>query len=363
MNTIKNIHLGYRQLKFDFDQSEAHDAGKLLTHIDVRIADNDCVRFDEVVTHFSEQPHNWTQNYVRMLMLDLFRDAKIQFQVDGENILPKNARQHLSESTQWKHIEIIKPEVIGQTDLVKAQQLANRLFGPIDFQGQNSLCRSIRKHLRIWKIDLETYRKFADTGNYPGQHNIDTLLLLIEKHLSRHDPAEFIKDFFEQEDSLLEASVQFAKLSHFYKNQMYIWSSLIEAVEMFGPDQETLKKDSDAKNALQRLYEIMISPEPYDAIDEISGLIASVKAVHDVIVEHKTDAARRAAIDELEKKIKQMTLVLDRKNASSDLRNKALLPLQTLRRNIQKASNISFIHQYSQNAVNEFELALDLLDA
>ena len=252
--------------------------------------------------------------------------------------------------------------MVGPADLKTAQQLGNKLFGPIDVQGQNNLCRFIRKHLRIWEIELETYRKFADTGNYPGKHIIDTLLLLIEKHLSTHDPAEFIKAFIEQKDSLLEASVQFARLSNFYNYRIYIWNSLLEAVEMFGPDQETLKKDPDAKNALQRLYEIMTSPEPYDEIGEISGLIASVKAVHDVIVEQKTDAARSAAIDELEKKIKQITFVLDYKNASSDLRNKALLPLQTLRRNIQESSSIPFIQQYLQNAVDEFELALNLLD-
>lgn len=362
MSPIKTFHLGYRQLKFDFDQSEAHDAGKLLTHIDACIADNERVRFDEVVARFSEQPDHWTQNYVIMLTLDLFRDAKILFQIGAEKILPKNVGQLLSKPAQWKNIEIIKPEVLGPADLITAQQLGNKLFGTIDVHGQNSLCRFIREHLRIWKIDLKTYRKFADTGNYPGKHNIDTLLLLIEKHLSTHDPAEFIKGFIEQKDSLLGTSIQFARLAHFYKNQMYIWNSLIEAIEVFRPDQEALKKNPDAKNALQRLYEIITSAEPYDEIGEISGLLASVKAVHDVIVKQKTDAARKAALEELEKKIEQITLVLDRKHAGSSLRNKTLLPLQTLRRKIQESSSILFIHQYSQDAVDEFELALDLLD-
>ena len=158
MKAIKNIHLGYRQLKFDFDQSEAYDAGKLLTHIDTRIAANDHIMFDDVVVHFAEQPHGWTQNYVIRLMLDLFRDAKILFQIGAENILPKHVRQLLSEPAQWKNIEIIKPEVVGPADLKTAQQLGNKLFGPIDVQGQNNLCRFIRKHLRIWEIELETYR-------------------------------------------------------------------------------------------------------------------------------------------------------------------------------------------------------------
>ena len=362
MSPIKTFHLGYRQLKLDFDQSEAHDAGKLLTHIDACTADNERVRFDEVVARFSEKPDHWTPDYIIMLTLDLFRDGKIRFQIGAENILPENVRQLLSEPAQRKNLEIIKPEVVGPDDLITAQQLSNKLFGTIDVQGQNNLCRIIRKHFRIWKIDLETYRKFTDTDNYPGKHNIDTLLLLIEKHLSKHDPAEFIKVFIEQKESLLEASIQFARLSHFYKNQMHIWNSLIEAVEMFRPDQKGLEKDPDTKNTLQRLSEIVTSAEPYDEIGEISSLIASVKAVHDVIVKQKTDAARKAALEELEKKIKRITLVLDRKHASSDLRNKTLLPLQTLRRTIQESSSILFIHQYSQDAIDEFELALNLLD-
>jgi len=362
MNSIKTINVGHRQLKFGFDQSEAQDLRTILAHIDARIANNDYVTLEEVVLHFAGPPERWTKNRIIVFMVDLFMDETIQFLIEGEKILPQYARQHLSEPSQWAHIEIVKPEVVEKADLAKAQQLGATLFGIADGQGQNSLCRFLRKHLRSWEMNLETFCQFANTDKYPGKDEIDNILLLLEKLLPSHDPAEFIKIFINKKDALIDASVQFARLSDFYKNHFNIWKTMIEAVEAFKPDKEALKKDPEVKNALQRLSEIMAYPIPYSMIWEISGLVSSVKTVHDAIVEKKKASVRSAAIEEVEKKIEQITVVLDRINASRDLRNRALFLLQALKRNINNASSIFFINQYSEEATIEFDRALDLLD-
>ncbi len=389
MNMNKNIDMGFQQRTFDFDQSHEQNLKKVLTFIDSRIADNDQLMLDQVVNHFSIQPaiqsDKWSKTYIWNLLSGLFKDDKIHFIIDGKKILYENIKTflsefaqsqsiflqmgeplsilktHFSKPAQWKYIEIIKPEVVEESVLIEAQHLGKKLFKDVSLASQNSLCRNLRKHLRVWRNELEEFRRVAGTGNYPGINEIQKGLELSNKLLDVHEPCKFIETFLNNEDRLCDASSYFATLENFYKNQIHVWNNLIKAVESFEPNRMLLEKEPDVKKALETLCKILKELKPYSMIEEISSLISIVKAANDPVVEEQIASAKVLAIEKIEKKIDEVVKVLDAKNTNNDIRNKALFPLQTSKKRINMASSIQSIADYLNDATDQFDNAMDML--
>ena len=393
MNMNKDIDMGFSQRTFDFDQSHEQDLKKVLTFIDSRIADNDQLMLDQVVNHFSmqsaaksaTQSDGWSKTYIWDLLSDLFKDDKIHFIIDGKKILYENiktllsehaqsklkflrardilyiVKTHLSNPAQWKCIEIIKPDVVEESVLLRAKHLGKKLFKDVGLASQNSLCRNLRKHLRVWKSELEEFRRVAGTGNYPGINEIQKGLELSNKLLDVHEPCKFIETFLNNEDRLCDASSYFNTLKNFYKNQIYLWNNLIKAVESFEPNRMLLEKEPDVKKALETLCKILKEPEPYSMIEEISSLISIVKAANDPVVEEQIASAKVLAIEKIEKKIDEVVKVLDAKKTNNDIRNEALFPLQTSKKRINMASSLQSIADYLNNAIDQFDNAMDML--
>ena len=378
--------MGFSQQTFGFEQSHEQNLKKeVLAFIDSAIADSDQVTFEQVASHFFLQSDRWTKQLIRDLIKDLFKDDKIHFVIDGKKILYENIKillsepaqsqskfmrgretlsiveTHLSEPARWKYVEIIKPEVVEEAVLLRAQHLGKKLFKDIGPVCQNSLCRNLRRHLRMWRGNLEEFQKVAGTGEYPGTNEIQKMLDLLNKLLNVHEPCQFIETFLNDEDLLRDASSHFTILENFYKNQIYVWNKLIKAVESFKPNRMLLGKDPDVKKALETLCKILKNTKPYSMIEEISSLISIVKAANDPVVEEQIASAKALAIEKIENKIDKMVEALDGKKVNSDIRNKVLFPLQTSKKKIIMASRIQSIADYLNEAINQFDDALDML--
>ncbi len=382
----KNIKMGFSQQTFGFEQFHEQNLKKeVLAFIDSTIADNGQVTFEQVASHFSMQSDRWTKPLIRNLINDLFKDGKIHLIIDGKKILYENiktlfsepvqsksefiqtretlsiVKTHFSEPARWKYVEIIKPEVVEEAVLLRAQHLGKKLFKDIGPVCQNSLCRNLRKHLRMWRGNLETFQKVAGTGDYPGINEIRKGLDLLNKLLSVYDPYQLIETFLNNEDWFCDAYSHFVILENFYKNQIHIWDALIEAVDIFNPNRILLEKDPDVKKALETLCKILKNPKPYSMIKEIKSLISTVKAANDPIIEEQIASAKALAVERIEKKIDKIVKVLDEKNANSDTRNKVLFPLQTSKKKINMASNIQSITDYLEDAIDQFDNVMEML--
>jgi hypothetical protein len=387
MKTItKKINMGFSQQTFSFEQPHEQNSTKeVLAFINSTIADNGQVTFEQVASHFSMQSDRWTKPLIRNLINDLFNDDKIHFIINGKKIMPENIKALLSDPVQsqskfmqtretlsilkthfykparWKYVEIIKPEVIEESVLLKAQYIGKKLFNDIGPVSQNSMCRNIRRHLRMWRGNLEDFQKVAGTGGYPGTNEIRKGLDLLNKLLSIYDPYQFIETFLNNKDRLCDAYFHFVILKNFYENQIHIWDTLIKAVDTFKPNRILLEKDPAVKKALETLCKILKNPELYSMIKEIKALIATVKAANDPIVEEQIASAKALAVERIEKKIDKLVKVLDEKKANSDTRNKALFPLQTGKKKINMASNFQHIADYLENAIDQFDNAMEIL--
>ena len=359
---MKTTALRHKQLKFAFDQSDVRNTKEILTHVDALIADNGHIILKDVISKFSEKPYLWQEKRILQYIFDLFGDFKIRFLFNGEKIQPDDLKNLLNNASLWSNIEIIKPEVVDKTNLIKAGHLGEKLFGSAGPEEQNDLCLFLRRNLRSWERDLNSFSQLANTRKYPGKNEIDNYLGLLIRLLPIHEPNEFILNVISRKHDLLTAYKNLKILSDFYNHRIQTWDFMLKAIEEFKPNLTHLEKNPEVKSALARLELIINNPSPYELIEDISDLVSTVKAVNDGIIEKKTASFRAQATEDVVKKIAQILSLLDRQNASPDIRNKALLNLQKIKKLIEKSRNIREISHNLDEAMHEFDIALDLIE-
>jgi hypothetical protein len=138
------------------------------------------------------------------------------------------------------------------------------------------LCAFLRTKLEGWRTCLIGYKSLADTGNYPGQGEINDSLTIIKSLLANDESYKFIERFNERKDDLLDLSDNYRDLEHFYEHQKPTWEKLRQACARFQLNRLDLERDDKACPALQRMDEILFAPSPYGLIKETEGLISTV---------------------------------------------------------------------------------------
>jgi len=354
--------LPLRQLKFGFDQQDKQHAAEVLARIDGYIANAQKVVVSDLMVDFGCGSKNWSKERISMLLSELIHDDKIEFEFENIKIGKKEALRLLLKPSQCEAVGIVHAQIVADEDLIAARKLVKLLLGTEAPPKQNELCRILRKHLNGWKNDLEKFKRLADTGKFPGNSTIDAVRKPTERLLALHEPYRFIDAINRERQQLLNVSKIFIVLKEFYTVRIHVWYALVEALDAFRSNLSILQKDPRSETALQELCRIFHADEPFGLLDNVFELIATVKTVNDEIVLEQTTAARDAAHEKIEKMIQCVRCALDNTNAQRELRNRALYPLQGIKKGLGRANSLTSIEDLLNHAQDKLDLSLDHID-
>lgn len=340
--TLTMDDVGHQQLKLFVEKNEAQDLKEINTYISLMTSSNKQIILTDLVAHFARRPYGWSEWETVLLVTKVFCAGKINMLLgDEDKLRSDDAYAPISKTAHWKNIKIIQKEVISSADLQKARNIAKDVFGTIGPEGQDKLADFLKTNLNSWKDTLLSYKPLADTGQYPGKNEIDGCNKLVSELVLITDVYELIKAVLTNKNDLLFTSDDLHDLNDFYKNQKTTWEVLLQAVSAFKVNRTILEKDSDIAKALRRMDEILKAQQPYGMIKEVNGLIATVSAVNDTLLQ---DFLAKAA-DEIDQKIEKVKLLLNEKKADQHLSNKALYQLQQTKGTIgaeQSIPNIKY---------------------
>ena len=194
----------------------------------------------------------------------------------------------------------------------------------------------------------------ADTGDYPGQDEINDGLTIIKSLLASDESYKFIERFNERKDDLLDLSDSYRDLEHFYEHQKPTWDKLRKARDRFQLNRLELERDDKAGPALQRMQEILSAPSPYGLIKETEGLISTVDAVNEGLIA----AWRHTALATIDNLIEQVQSEVGAAGGDASLEAACLGPLETLRTQVERQASVAHIAQAEQQAQGAFDAAL-----
>jgi hypothetical protein len=349
--------VGLQQLKMSDQEVNPNAMKELRQYIDLMVDKNHRIGLDDLVARFAARPYGWSEWEIILFVARLFATGEVKLMMDGAAIQLKEAIDPLTKSVKWKQVTILKRKVAGKEDLEKARKLAQKLFSKIGPDNQDGLTSTLSSELREWRKQLQSFKPLADTGTYPGKKEIDQGLNQIHALVSINDPYEFIKEFNKKADDLQDLSDDMHDLVDFYKNLKPTWERLQTAKSIYKPNQSLLFKDPSASQALSRMDVILEAQSPYGMLKEVDSLIAAVKSVNDALVEDR----QKTSIELVEGRITDVSKELDTHSAGPDLRNKALKPLQDIKKRIQTEPSIPNIALIMEDLDDVVEGVLDLI--
>ena len=351
--------IGQIALKLDGEEGNPQAVKELRDYLAL-VSSKGRILLSDLVERFTARPYGWPEWETILLVSRLVMAGEIRLMLEGAGLEPKEAFDPLSKTVRWKQIGLLKRQVSGAEELKAARQLGQQVFGKIGPEDEDGLVAFLRDQLAAWEKRLSGYKALADTDKYPGKAEMEAGIQAIQKLLFVKDGFEFIKAFLGQKAELPELADDVHDLADFYDNQRKTWERLRDAREsIFKPNQQLLEKEVDATNALHRMGEILAAPHPYQLLHEADGLIKTVQAINDRLVGER----RSHALAKVDEKITEVTVALDKATAPPELRNKALKPLQDIRKRIEADPSIPSILMQQDMAAEERDKALDAIEA
>jgi hypothetical protein len=351
--------IGQGALTLDGTEGNAQALKEVKQFIDLSVGQSHRIPIDELVKRFSGRPYGWSEWEIILLIARLFMAGEIKLMTEGAAIQPREAIEPLTKSVKWKMVTILKRKTVGAQELTASRKLGQDLFGQIGSDTEDKLYIFLRENLIDWDRRLSGYKTLADTGSYPGKKEINSGCTLLEKLLSIRDSYEFFQAFNQAKDDIKDLCDDMHELDDFYTNQRTIWERLKKAMEgVFRLNRQELGKDDTARQSLVKMDQILSAPKPYGMLKEVDTLIASVKKVNDVLVEKR----REYAMEEVDKFISQISQALGEYKATPDLRNKALKPIQDIKKQLQQEESIPGMFYQQNMAKEQLETAIELIE-
>lgn len=174
------------------------------------------------------------------------------------------------------------------------------------------------------------------------------------------DSFEFVEALVKGRDEWLDLSDDAHDVTSFYKTQRPTWQRLLDALERYADNRDTLDKDLQAAVALGTLESIRDNPTPWGVVSQIEPLIATVDTLNEA---SWAQGKREHALLSIDAKIAEVMQALDAAQADAQLRNRALLKLQEFKTKLAGLTSIPKIFYLQAQAGDALDIAMTMIDA
>lgn len=347
--------LAQRTLALGGEEGNPQAIADVREHLNL-VAKDKRVLLSDVVDRYSAIPYGWKPEWETVLIIArLFMAGEIKLTLEGSDLDPTSAIDPLTKAARFKQVSILKRKLADAGSLKRARDLHKDLFSRLPREDEDGLVEDWRGELAKWSQDLSSFVTLASQKHYPGKATIDALLARISKQQSIRDAFEYVEALNRDKDDWLDAGDDKADLTAFYKQQLPTWRKMLDALQVFDANREALVKDAKAQSALKELDALRDNPSPYSQISRIEPLLATVQSVNDALAGEK----REKALLSIDSKIDEIQKALNQAQASPELSNKVLQPLQTLKAKVAGLSDIPQILYLQGQAGDRLDEAMD----
>lgn len=360
---IRTVLLTHAQsqdpLVLDGDEGNALAIQEVRQYLDIA-ASHSRVLLSDVLERFAGTPWGWRPELETVLLIvRLYMAGEIKLVLEGADLDPKAAFEPLTRAARYKQVAILKRKSADAATRTRARELHRQLFTQQPPEDEDGLVAAFREQLTRRKAELERARLKAEQKHHPGAPDISRALQTIDRQLAIHDPYEFLHALLSARDDWLDLAEDTHDVLGFYATQAPTWARMLEALASYADNREALLQHPAAAQALTELEALRAKPKPYAEINRIEGLLASVEQVNEALAAER----RTQALLAIDAKLGEAQQALDEAQAGADLRNRALLPLQTLKTQLAALRSIPRILFLQQRAGELLDEAMDQIAA
>ncbi len=307
-------------------------------YITLKVERNEAVYLRDIIAKFTRRPYGWPNDEILLLVARLALAGKISFTIGAAELPLKKAYEPFTSIRKQADIRIQKIRQHDENQLKNAAALLRKIFNKtFTGSGEKELSELIRLSLTNWQTQLTSFSNKAQTGQFPGKPDIETGLALVAGLLQQSNSFSLIERLVDDAKALEDFAENFEDLDDFYNTQFQTWQALAKALnDQFKANRPALEKDEPAKKALDELERIYKLPAPYDQLRHINPLIAKVQQVNEQLVLDK----RKLVHEEIDRRLENVQSALMQADATLEVRNHALHPLQLCKKRIDNTDSI-----------------------
>lgn len=297
---------------------------------------------EDVVKRFSKRPFGWNDEEILLITARLALANKICFHMRQQEVPLKSVYDNLIQVRKRAELRVRKIKQQSEANLKRAAKLYRDVFSVNAPETEKELFNAARHKLHTMKSKLDGFAQKASTGQYPGKDEIEHGRGLLAGLIETQSSFQFIDQFLDVSNDLLDFEEDFEDLENFYETQFNTWQRLASALTIeFERNRKALEGDEQAAKALNELQAIYDNARPYRDIRNIEPLIEQVDKVNSQLLDKK----RQHAKERIEHRTNLVQEQIKQAQAPDELSNRVLMPLQNAIKRLEKLQAIADIMQ------------------
>ena len=254
----------------------------------------------DVQSRYQAIPYGWKEIDIAAVCAMLIYNQKVTIKYAGSTVQPNNTKlpDMLRKKSEIGKTQISKRQVVSATRMKAVKDLLRDYFNLMDVPAdEDGLIQFIIEKFESLQKHYEDLLARYDGHKYPDKNVVSQAITVVKDILSQQkDNVALIERVLQKEDALYDAQEQMQNVEAFFKTQVTVFDAAVKYENDLRNDLDYIRKDEEANNALNCIRLIIMLPTngkyDYKRIPEINGLMATVKASHDAMLEEKRNELR-----------------------------------------------------------------------
>ena len=249
----------------------------------------------DVQSRYQAIPYGWKEIDIAAVCAMLIYNQKVTVKYAGSTVQPNNPKlpDLLRRKSETGKVQISKRQVVSATRMKAVKELLREYFNLMDVPAdEDGLIQFIIDKFSELLNHYENLIAKYEGHKYPDKQVVLDAITILKDVLSQQkDNVALIERVLQREDNLFAAQEAMQKVEAFFKTQVTVFDAAVQYESDLRNDLDYIRKDETANEALKQIRLITILPVngkfDYKKIPDLNGLITTVKASHDKMLEAK----------------------------------------------------------------------------
>jgi hypothetical protein len=269
-------------------------ATKMEEYLEMQAKKNLPTSMADIQSRYSGIPYGWKEIDIAAVAARLIYEQKVTVKYAGSTIQPDNVKlaDMLRKKSEIGKTSISKRMMVSATKIKEVKEFLRDYFDLMDVpDDEDGLIKFILDKFAENKTHYEDLNSRYESHKYPDRPLVQSAVALMTDILSQQkDNIALIDRVIKKQDELYDNKDAMMNVESFFKTQVSVFDAAVRFEADLHNDLDYIAKDEEAHKALNTIRLItMVQSGKYDykRIPELNGLMATVKASHDKMLEAK----------------------------------------------------------------------------
>lgn len=267
---------------------------------------NLAVTMRSITEQFSRIPYGWKETDIEGIALTLFKNQKIRFEINGENIAASDQSviDYITKREYLDRLVVKWRDIVDPSLLANAKNLVKEVFGRSDVPSDEDGLMLRIKDFTAAELsgDEDSIKELLhEYGNtrYPGKVVLENGKKLLEEIARIKNIKAFYEYLQREKDTLLDYEEDVQDVKKFFKNQRPIFDNALKMLAIYEGNRSYVL-DQETIRLVGKIEEITSLQSPYAAIHKLPELIEQFTNRFAELLEDECEPIRASINTDLE---------------------------------------------------------------